>query len=667
MPQDNISNVSVISQQKKNSESFQLRPYQRKAIADVVSELKKGNATLLVSPTGAGKTVIAAKVAEKYDHVVVVAHRKELLDQAAENMRRYVQILSIQSVLKYGPSSTQLLIIDEAHRANATTYRKIIKKYSDAARLGLTATPLRTDGRGLKDAFDVIVEASDMIHLREQKYLVPYRAFEGSDMDLAKLAKMRKRGGDYDPSALSELMNRPRLLGNAVDEYRKHALGRKAIAFAVSIDHSKALTEAFNAQGIRTAHLDGRASRSVREDRLASLRDGRIDVLCNVNLFTEGWDCPEASCVIMARPTTSTTLYLQCVGRGMRPSEGKSDLVILDHAGNIERLGAPELDRQWSLEGVQEKKKRESEIAELERLHALGFDSIEAELEERRRIIENSYHSKQVARILKPFFDSAKLGRNFVSDILSRRGIRPVSRSGHGGSFYDKTEISQLVSALTDSYTTTDCREIFKSFTRSQISTFLRLADIAPSMGLRGRYPKPAVDELKSLLDSSYTSAECCALLPTAKNALSTYLRKRGVQPIKRGSAARYRKSDIDRLITSNKGAVVSTEAAAMQIGITVYVFNRLVSRKIIKPINKIGRVSMFSVQSIEALERRFRDSYSAAECINVLGLRWPNAFYELMESRGIAPIFGDHIKHRKRWPKADIDRLAAELKASNS
>jgi len=359
--------------------------HQGEAVERVLRVLSSNNPTVLVAPTGAGKTVMAAAIAGHFGRVLWVAHRIELINQAEAEVANNVQVMSILSALRRGPKRIDLLIIDEAHRGMASTYRALIDKYRNVPILGLTATPQRTDGQGLCDIFSEIVQCSNVKELVESGYLVPYRAFEAPDEALRQIEKVRKRRGDFEQSAVSRVMCQPRLVGDVVFEYKRHALGRKAIVFAVGVRHSRLLRNAFLAAGIRAAHLDGKATPQFRADRLADLRDGRIDVLCNVNLFTEGWDCPPASCVIMARPTLSLTLYLQCVGRGMRVCEGKDNLVILDHAGNISRHGYPDDERYWQLESERQRQKREAEVTELDRLLSLGFDSIEAELEEKRR------------------------------------------------------------------------------------------------------------------------------------------------------------------------------------------------------------------------------------------------------------------------------------------
>lgn len=437
-----------------NESAVRLFPYQQRVIPELLKSLRPDNPTLLVAPTGSGKTVIAGEIAYSFDNVVFTAHRGEIVDQAHAEMRRNAQCMSIHQALHHGPPKTDLLIIDEAHRSTASTYRQIIEKYRGACVLGMTATPRRTDGQGLIDVFSEIVECSSVKDLVDLGHLVPYHALEAPDEALKQLAHMKRTMGDYATRELSALVNKPRLVGDVVHEYKKHGMGRKAVAFAVSVEHSRVMTAAFCAAGVRAVHLDGRAAASVRAGALQDLADGRLDVLCNVNLFTEGWDCPSVSCVIMARPTASLTLYLQCVGRGMRTAPGKTDLLILDHAGNIERHGPPDEKREWSLESEKQKSKREAEYRELEWLYALGYESIEAELEAKRRereeIARDWMTPEELADCLKSYrlrllvLRGAKEAKN-VYKWAHRFRVTARSFLGHRKCFYSRKEAMLLL------------------------------------------------------------------------------------------------------------------------------------------------------------------------------------------------------------------------------
>jgi DNA repair protein RadD len=521
-----------------------LRAYQSKAVSNILEQLQSGAHTLLVSPTGAGKTLIAAEVAEQYDCSLMIAHRRELLEQADGVMGRGVHVMSLHNALRWN-GKPQLLIIDEAHRAAAKTYRSIINRFPDALRLGLTATPKRLDGQGLIDAFDAMVEAASISELIAQGHLVPYRAFEAPDEKLKELEGMRKRGGDYDTGQLSKLMNRPRLVGDVVREYKKNANDRKAIAFAVSVDHSLALMKAFNDAGVKAAHLDGRASDGTRAEILESLRSGDINVLCNVSLFTEGWDCPAVSCVIMARPTASETLYLQCVGRGMRADDDKSDLMIMDHAGNIERHGPPDMLRNWSLESLAQRNAREAEIAELQRLHALGFESIEAELEEKQRFKKETYSAAEVDQKLSSHIGARP---SAISSYLKRFSIRPVVVNGQDVR-YGRREIDEHLELLATTYSFDQCKKICSGIGIKATGAFLKSCGIRPLLGSAAsiRYPKALLDKTAQAWAATYSAGDAMRLFGLTAERFRRRCRRAGITPvISRGHVSRYDKLAID-------------------------------------------------------------------------------------------------------------------------
>jgi superfamily II DNA or RNA helicase len=490
-----------------------LRPYQIDGVAEARKSLHEGP-TLLVSPTGAGKTDMAAAIAEDYRNVLFVAHRRELLAQAEDPMGSHVVRMSIQSALRYGPEKVQLLIIDEAHRAKAKTYRALIEKYSTAARLGLTATPLRTDGQGLCDAFSHMVQVSSVKELVETGWLVPYLDPYGPSAEalahLARLKKMKKSGADYDPTALAELVNTPRLVGRVADEYWNNARGRRAIVFAVNIEHSKALEAAFSKLGIRAAHIDGRASVKERDAALARVASGEVDVLCNVNLFTEGWNCRAISCVIMARPTLSLTLYLQSVGRGMRPdpASGKQNLLIIDHAGNMARHGMPDEEREWSLESRAQREKREKEEADEKEWRDAGYESLEQYRLEVARLIQDTYTATQAAAI----FRSAGVSNAGSRGMPWGRNRLPSACGLGVATRYWKKDVDEIASIWTNSYSRKECGALLNiKGDSSAMGKSLRLIKVFPIFGKFNnlRYSRAQIDALRNKA-LPLTSCESC-------------------------------------------------------------------------------------------------------------------------------------------------------------
>jgi|DEB0MinimDraft_6_1074348.scaffolds.fasta_scaffold03249_7 superfamily II DNA or RNA helicase len=352
---------------------MQLRQYQQQAIDDTRAAIRNGaRAPLLVLPTGGGKTVIfatiAATAAAKGNRVLILVHRRELIHQASSKLAwvglehgiiaaglpttdALVQIASVQTLARRLAHMTwqpSLIIIDEAHHATAGQWERILNHWPDAYRLGVTATPCRLDGRGLGAAFDRLVLGPSVSDLIEKEYLSKYRVF--CPPMIADLSQVKARAGDYKIEEAEKQMVRAEVTGDAVQHYKKYANGQKAIAFALTVAHAELVSEAFNESGIAAEVIKGEMSTAERESLVERFKLGTVQVLVSVNVVSEGFDCPDASCAIILRPTKSESLYLQQVGRVLRPAEGKRHAVILDHVANVPRHGLPCDHRQWSLE-----------------------------------------------------------------------------------------------------------------------------------------------------------------------------------------------------------------------------------------------------------------------------------------------------------------------------
>jgi DNA repair protein RadD len=328
----------------------------------VISDLKASR-TLLVAPTGSGKTVMGVELAQRLGVPTLwLAHRKELIDQAAAQLRTYgltvgeimagyqplplapVQVASVQTLVRRNIPPVGLVVIDEAHHAAASTYQTILDECRGARVIGLTATPFRLDGKGLGDLFDRLVVAAYTDDLCHAGTLHAPKVWASSSPDLRGIKKV---GGDYAKGALAERTNTDDANADIVQTWKQHAyvdlpdgLGsfnwRKTVAFAVDVQHSKDIAEAFNAagEGIVAEYVTGSTSRDERDAILRRLRDGRTHVVANCMVLTEGWDLPTLECAIIARPTASLNLHLQMIGRIMRSTEGKDGCIVLDHAGN---------------------------------------------------------------------------------------------------------------------------------------------------------------------------------------------------------------------------------------------------------------------------------------------------------------------------------------------
>jgi superfamily II DNA or RNA helicase len=261
-----------------------------------------------------------------------------------------VQVASIDTLRNRPKPPAEVVIIDEAHRALAKSYRDLAAHYVDAVQLGLTATPYRADGKGLGSAYQELVVVASPRQLIGEGYLVAPHVFTVPQEALPDLAGVPIKGGDYDESQLAAAVDRTHLVGNIVEHWRKHAGGIRTVAFAVSVAHSKHIVARFQEAGVAAEHLDGTTPGSERDAILARLDSGATQVVSNCGVLCEGWDQPAVKCAILARPTKSTGLYLQQAGRILRPWQN-TQAIILDHAGCAHEHGLPDDDREFSLEG----------------------------------------------------------------------------------------------------------------------------------------------------------------------------------------------------------------------------------------------------------------------------------------------------------------------------
>jgi len=359
-----------------------LRDYQDDLIDGARGAFREGyKSVLLQLPTGGGKTVTSAVMVRntvaKGNVAWWLVHRREIINQASatfsslgiphglvmggavtDPMAR-VQIGSIQTVARrlHRLPPPNIIVFDEAHHMGARQYQDVFDAFPDAVKLGLTATPARLDGKGLGNWFQRLIEGPTVSLLIERGALSPYRLFAPATPDLAGVKSL---GGDYKRDALSKIMDRPSIVGDAVAHYQRLASGKRAVVFACSIEHSRNIVAQFQSAGITAEHVDGSMDTATRDATIGRFVSGETLILSNVDLFGEGFDVPAIEAVIMLRPTQSLSLYLQQVGRGLRPMEGKEAAIILDHAGNSLRHGLPDDDREWSLADRAKKKRAEA-------------------------------------------------------------------------------------------------------------------------------------------------------------------------------------------------------------------------------------------------------------------------------------------------------------------
>ena len=361
-----------------------LRDYQQKGVDLIRNEfVNKKRAPLFVLATGGGKTVIfchiAQQTAARNKNVLILVHRVELLRQTSKaltksgvehglinpkftpNRTAAVQVASVQTLIKRlnQINPPDLIIIDEAHHATAGSWRKVVDHFQRARVLGVTATPIRGDGKGLDELFDSIVVGPQTPDLIELGFLVkPVIYAPPKQLDFSGVKVVR---GEYDQKEITEIMDRPTITGSAVEHYKKICPGVPCVVFCVSVSHAEHVAEDFRQSGFKAYSVDGTMDDDTRSRILNGLGDGSIEIVTSCDLISEGTDIPAIECAILLRPTQSTGLYIQQVGRALRLSEGKKRAIILDHVGNVLNHGFPDAVREWTLEGRKKGKRKTAE------------------------------------------------------------------------------------------------------------------------------------------------------------------------------------------------------------------------------------------------------------------------------------------------------------------
>jgi superfamily II DNA or RNA helicase len=341
----------------------ELRAYQREAIDAVIAARRSGTRRMVVClPTGAGKTVIFSRLARLATRqVLVLAHREELLGQAVDKLSRALEgtrVVGLERGNTRAPADAKvlvaslrslhpdrigqvlagrdigLIIYDECHHAPAEDNMRVLRTIgvfeSDwpGTLIGFTATTARGDGKGLDTVFERIVYSRTLPDLIDAGFLAPLKGYRIATA--ADLTRLSPGGADFDDAELAEAVDieeRNALVARSIQEL---ARDRRTIAFCVTVNHARNLARALNHIGVPAGIVHGEMAAAERARALAELREGRIHVLANVAVLTEGFDDPGVACIAMARPTRSEGLYAQCVGRGTRLAEGKQDCLILD-------------------------------------------------------------------------------------------------------------------------------------------------------------------------------------------------------------------------------------------------------------------------------------------------------------------------------------------------
>lgn len=393
---------------------IKLRDYQQEAVNKIYDSWNQGNRNVsLVMCTGLGKSVCMSSIALNFDNqhkpVAVVAHRNELVSQMSCHLARvglYHRIIAPRAVvgqisrkhkIEFGksfinPSALSAVVgvdtlmaradslknwaqqialweVDEQHHiTRGNKWGKAVEMFVNARGLGVTATPNRADGQGLgrwvDGVMDDMVLGPSMRWAIENNFLADYEIVcPKSDLNVED--SPLSANGDWSNQTLRKAAKKSRIIGDVVTNYIKYAFGRKAIVFATDVETAEEISRDFNAHNIRAVSLNGKSLPAFREQSLDNFRDGKLQVLVNVDLFDEGFDVPSCDVCIMARPTASLGKFLQQIGRVLRPAPNKTALII-DHVSNVIRHGLPDMPREWSLERRQKKAKLTKDPDEIE-------------------------------------------------------------------------------------------------------------------------------------------------------------------------------------------------------------------------------------------------------------------------------------------------------------
>ena len=349
-----------------------LRDYQQSICERTLRSLKRHRSVMVQMPTGTGKTVTLAALLQAYSvpvgklssqpDLLIVAHTRELIEQIKSTIRRmeldasHIHVESIQTVSRRIASDRisiqpSFVIIDEAHHALASTYQLLWKQWPKARFLGLTATPYRLNGAGFTDLFDDLILSDSIAHFIAEGWLSPfdYYSIPSDSVESQAIASFKKRNvdGDYQTKEMRDVLDVRPTIQRLFQSLQEYVAGCKGIVYAIDITHAEHIAEFYSSKGLAAKAISAATPKQERKAYLARFRTGEIQVLVNVDLFSEGFDCPDVEFIQLARPTLSLAKYLQMVGRGLRRHEGKVCCVILDNVGLYRHFGLPSDDRDW--------------------------------------------------------------------------------------------------------------------------------------------------------------------------------------------------------------------------------------------------------------------------------------------------------------------------------
>ncbi len=360
-----------------------LRPYQQQMKEEIYSLWDRMDNLMIQMPTGTGKTIVFTsvvrdiqrwcKVHSPESKILIVAHRKELITQASgklkdiphgiimsgtkQELHRMVQVASIQTFMSCRNYETMrhyrfdFIIIDEAHHSIASGYQKLWEMYPNSKKLGVTATPWRMNHCGFRSLFSEIVISKPIEWFVNEHYLsnYDYISIRRNSETQKAVNSIDRYGvdGDYLEAELSNVFDCGHIRAELYKSYKKFADGKKGIIYAIDRRHANNILELYASHGVSIRMIDGTTPAEERQNIISYFKAGIVRVIVNVNIFSEGFDCPDIEFIQLARPTRSLTMYLQQVGRGLRISKGKDKSLILDNVGLYNRFGTPMANRHW--------------------------------------------------------------------------------------------------------------------------------------------------------------------------------------------------------------------------------------------------------------------------------------------------------------------------------
>ena len=432
--------------------------YQEEMVVRVLEAFRRHQSVMVQMPTGTGKTYLLAAVVRRFvqkGKVWIVAHRRELVAQIEETLARFELVSSTDEAFHTHPSLSHpyssfirvmsiqwltlhyremeerpsLIVIDEAHHAVAKTYAEVMRAFPKAKKLGLTATPYRLKGDGFTDLFDVLLTSWSMERFIAKGRLSLYDYYsikpDGQDQRLIDSLKKRGADGDYQLKELNEVMDVRPSLERLCMTVKRYVPRKKGIVYAFSIEHAEHIAEFYRDNGINAVAISSNTPLNERKSLVEQFKKGKIRVLVSVDLFSEGFDCPDVQFIQLARPTLSLSKYLQMVGRGLRVARRKSYCVILDNVGLYRRFGMPSADRDWQqmFEGRSQLTDSLQEVCMRINNSFCHWGSVASEDEEIMKILGHDRQKKMIEES-----ENDEIGEDKDGWIDRRSGIRFTKR-----------------------------------------------------------------------------------------------------------------------------------------------------------------------------------------------------------------------------------------------